>query len=551
VSSSQPESSALSVSSTDTPFRVGKGASRGVEASPGSSVPLPSDVVSAGAQRLVAAMRFSAAVSLLYLVLYFVVWPEQARWSARGISIAMVVVSVALAAYLRRPGLRERSVAGIGIAYMAFVCLALALIDYTGALPGSRAMENVSWSCVVIVFFLTVIPAPAPQLLAGGLLAASMTPLALAAMIPVMGYEVPPAGTVLSMLLPPYLCALLGFIPARVMCQLGRELGRARRLGSYELVERLGSGGMGEVWRAHHRMLVRPAAIKLIRPEMLGGSRATGELLERFRREAQATALLESSHTVELYDFGVTDDGVLYHVMELLHGIDLHSLVRRFGPIPDERVVHILIQVCDSLDDAHRGGLVHRDVKPANLFLGRTRRHFDHVKVLDFGLVKSLAPEAGVEEIEATREGQITGTPAYMSPEMVTGESELDGRSDLYCLGCVAYWLLTGSHVFEEATPMKTAVAHAAKEPTPPSERASRPILAPLEALVMQCLAKQPDARPGSAAVMGARLADIELPSPWTERRAEEWWRENLPELAEAPDRPQPISGAGIPVRSI
>jgi len=531
------------LSATDTPPHVGKGVPSSAECPSGSGAGIPRDVVGAAARRLVAAMRFSAVVSLLYLILYLLVWPEQGRWLARIVSITMVVLSLALAAYLGRPGPTERAVARIGLAYLALTCLALGFIDYSGELPGSRAMENVSWSCVVIVFFLTVVPAPVPQLLAGGLVAASMTPLALAVMIPAMQHDVPPAGTILSMLLPPYLCALLGLIPAKVMWHLSRELGRARRLGSYELVERLGAGGMGEVWRARHRMLVRPAAIKLIRPEVLGTAAPGSELLERFRREAQATASLESPHTVELYDFGVTEDGVFYHVMELLRGIDLHSLVRRFGPLPEERAVHVLLQACDSLDDAHRSGLIHRDVKPANLFLGRTRRRYDHLKVLDFGLVKSLAPGRDPGEVEATRDGQITGTPAYMSPEMVTGESELDGRSDLYSLGCVAYWLLTGGHVFEEATAMKTAVAHAAQDPTPPSQRAGRPILAPLEAIVMECLAKDPGGRPGSAAALGWRLAALPLPSPWTEERAASWWRDNLPELAV----PEPGLGSSAP----
>jgi len=515
------------------------------------SEPLPSDFVSSSARRLAAAMHVTAAITGVYFLLYVFVWPEQARWLARVLSVVIVIASLVCARLVRQRPRSQSSVATIGVVYEVLFCLSVALMDFTHPLPSGRAMETVSWACVAIVFFQVIIPASPRRNLAGGLVAASMTPLALALAIPIEGHAVPAPDMVLSMVLPPYFCALLGVVPAGVMAKLGSELRRARRLGSYELVERLGSGGMGEVWRARHRMLARPAAIKLIKPEALGGRQvASDELLERFRREAQATASLESSHTVELYDFGVTDDGVLFHVMELLRGIDLNSLVRRFGPIPSERVVHILLQACDSLDDAHASGLIHRDVKPANIFLARRRRRFDHVKLLDFGLVKAVGRPRGEEEIEATREGRIPGTPGYMAPEMITGEGELDGQSDLYSLGCVAYWLLTGRLVFEEATAMKTAVAHVTQAPIPPSGRTEAPVLASLEALVMECLVKEPGARPAGAAALGERLAALRLPEPWTPERAEAWWLDHLPEAAAEEATPAtPASHGPIPVR--
>jgi len=318
---------------------------------------------------------------------------------------------------------------------------------------------------------------------------------------------------------------LMAYGGVRVVSRLGAAVRQARELGSYRLVERLGRGGMGEVWRAEHRLLARPAAIKLIRPEVLGANdpEARRLLMRRFEREAQATAMMRSMHTIELYDFGVSDDGTFYHVMELLGGYDLHALVGRFGPVPAERVVHLLRQVCDSLGEAHEAGLIHRDIKPANIYACRYGREVDVVKVLDFGLVKHVqAPEPGADLVTA---GQLAGgTPAFMAPEQALGEDRVDARSDLYAVGCVAYWLLTGTLVFEGATPLETIVMHVHAQPELPSRRADLPIPPQLEALVLTCLAKDPAARPATADELGARLAAVPLERPWTPERAREWW---------------------------
>jgi serine/threonine protein kinase len=207
----------------------------------------------------------------------------------------------------------------------------------------------------------------------------------------------------------------------------------------YQLVERLGEGGMGEVWRAKHRFLARPAAIKLMRPEVLGGSSVERQSLSLlFEREAQATASMRSPHTIELYDFGVADDGAFYYVMEFLDGFDLQALIDRFGPIPPDRAVHLLKQVCHSLAEAHAEGLIHRDVKPANVYVCRHGREVDFVKVLDFGLVKSQNDALG-SDITLSRDHSVGGTPSFMPPEQVLGDRPLDGRSDIYAVGCLAY----------------------------------------------------------------------------------------------------------------
>jgi serine/threonine-protein kinase len=281
-------------------------------------------------------------------------------------------------------------------------------------------------------------------------------------------------------------------------------------------------------------MLARPAAIKLIRPESMAAR--TGEkanvAVERFHREAEAAARLQSPHSVGVYDFGATEDGTLYIVMELLQGMDLESLVRHEGPLPASRVVHILRQVCESLEEAHVSGLVHRDIKPANLHIGRFGLRDDFVKVLDFGLVKTAA--VGGAQSLATIEGVIMGTPAYMAPEMALGDN-VDARADLYALGCVAYYLLTGEQVFTGDTVLKVITQHLQAVPVPPSERTGLPIPATLEHLVLACLAKKPEQRPQNARQLAQSLDAIEGMT-WGEDEANRWWSQHHPPPASRSD---------------
>ncbi len=318
----------------------------------------------------------------------------------------------------------------------------------------------------------------------------------------------------------------LATISSRVTYGLRRQVAEANELGQYVLEEKIGGGGMGEVWQARHRLLIRPAAIKLIRPQMSGDA---GLLLRRFEREARATAALKSPHTVQLYDFGATDDGRLYYVMELLDGVDLDTLVRQYGPLPAERVVHLLRQVCSSLQDAHVNGLVHRDIKPANIVVSRAGTTFDFAKVLDFGLVKLDTDRKGEDDVKLTSEGSAGGTPAFMAPEVVLGVADTDHRVDLYALGCVGYWLLTGKLVFAGKSAMEVMFHHAHTPPSRPSTRSELPIPASLEDLVMDCLEKDPIRRPASAEAVSAGLAAVALESPWTVERAERWWEMHRP----------------------
>jgi eukaryotic-like serine/threonine-protein kinase len=320
-------------------------------------------------------------------------------------------------------------------------------------------------------------------------------------------------------------------VTSRILYDLRRSVREASELGQYALEERLGSGGMGEVWRARHRFLVRAAAIKLIRPDLLDSRRGDPGLpLRRFEREALATAALRSPHTVQLYDFGQAEDGTLFYVMELLVGIDLEKLVSRFGPVPPERAVHILKQVCHSLDEAHQNGLTHRDIKPANIFVSAVGTELDFVKVLDFGLVRVLPARTDADQIKLSADRPVGGTPAYTAPEIASGQTSYDHRVDLYAIGCVGYWLVTGKLVFEGDSMLNVLVDHAHTVPPRPHTRTDQSIPAELEQIIMDCLEKDPARRPPSAAVLADRLAAVPLAQQWTRERAETWWSSNMPQ---------------------
>jgi serine/threonine-protein kinase len=278
-------------------------------------------------------------------------------------------------------------------------------------------------------------------------------------------------------------------------------------------------------------MLARPAAIKMIKPEYLTSS--NGESLKvvvsRFKKEARLTAGLRSPHTINLYDFGVTEGGVFFYVMEYLLGTDLQALVERHGPQPPERSVLLLKQAAESLSEAHRKGLIHRDVKPSNLFLTRIGNEQDFVKVLDFGLVKQQRTMADAETL-MTQQGVTTGTPAFMAPEMALGKEEIDHRIDIYALGCVGYWLLTGQLVFEGSTPIEIVTEHIKTPPEPPSTRTELEIPKCLDDLIMSCLEKHPESRPANLDHFSCRLEECEFSTPWTGKRASEWWNRHLPE---------------------
>ncbi|HKA36574.1 MAG TPA: serine/threonine-protein kinase, partial [Thermoanaerobaculia bacterium] len=376
------------------------------------------------------------------------------------------------------------------------------------------------WSSLVVwlIIFPLLVPNARRTVVLASLATAAMDPIGLLIHI-AAGAPVPTAGTVARGMVPILVSCVLGIALSRIVHDLNAEVRRARELGSYHLVSLIGHGGMGEVWRAQHRMLARPAAIKLIRPDASGG--ISRDTLVRFEREAQATAGLSSPHTVQVYDFGITEDGAFYYVMEMLTGLDAETLVRRHGAMPAERVVYVLLQVCKSLEEAHARGLVHRDIKPANIFVCRYGLECDFVKVLDFGLVKTLGFASGAG---LTAVGVVAGTPEYMAPEIARGERDFDHRADLYSLGCVAYRMLSAGPVFDSQSPIEFLIDQVRTPPLRPSSKAGVAIPRGLEDIVMECLEKDPARRPQSAAELAGRLRALEVDS-WTARRAEEWWQ--------------------------
>jgi eukaryotic-like serine/threonine-protein kinase len=314
-----------------------------------------------------------------------------------------------------------------------------------------------------------------------------------------------------------YICATYG---TSVIGNLREEAFVAKQLGQYRLCRPLGSGGMGEVYLAEHQMMKRPCAIKLIRP----GKSADPQALARFEREVRATAKLSHWNSIEIFDYGRTDDGTFYYVMEYLPGLSLADLVEKHGALPPARAVHLLMQTCDALAEAHAQGLIHRDIKPGNIFSAQRGGIFDVAKLLDFGLAKPISHD--VQPVQLTQEGAITGSPLYMSPEQALGDSEPDARSDIYSIGAVAYYLLTGSPPFSGDKAIRIILAHAHDEVVPPS-RLRTDIPADVEQIVMRCLAKNPEERYQDVLALRQALSECAAATGWTHGDAAKWWQIN------------------------
>ena len=297
------------------------------------------------------------------------------------------------------------------------------------------------------------------------------------------------------------------------------EVFQAKQLGQYRLIEPLGAGGMGEVFLAEHRMLKRPCAIKLIHPDRAGDPL----VLARFEREVRMTARLSHWNTVEIFDYGRTDDGTFFYVMEYLPGLSLEDVLKRHGPLPAERVVHLLRQTCQGLREAHEIGLIHRDIKPGNLFASQRGGLYDVVKLLDFGLVKPIHEN---NSASLSQEGGISGTPLFMSPEQARGLSDLDARSDIYSMGAVAYALLTGRPPFDGNNAIEVMIAHARDEVMWPSKYGAD-VPSDLERIVLRCLAKPPEDRFQDVSSLEQALAACACADQWTQRDAARWWRDN------------------------
>jgi serine/threonine-protein kinase len=446
--------------------------------------------------------------------------------------LILILLTLGMAFVCRRRVLNPRATVRLGLVYQVTGALIISVCAFHGDMLLQPVMVKLSWLAVWILLFPLFVPGPPARSLAVSLLAATTAPAVFLNWSFANDQPLPTLPVFALTFAPYYVCAGLAVLPAWLVYDLGATASAAReaarRLGSYRLIERLGGGGMGEVWRAEHSLLARPAAIKLVhepQPGQPGPSKA--EVLARFEREAKTTAALTSPHTVSLYDYGLTVDGTLYYAMELLDGLDLHTLVVQFGPLSPARAVYLLRQVCDSLSEAHSAGLVHRDIKPSNLVACRVGGRVDFVKVLDFGLVRRVHQTPDDRLVSDAR--FLLGTPAFMAPELVTAPEDVDARADIYAMGCVAYWLLTGALVFDQPTVMATVADHVHAIPNAPSESTEGPIPAELDDLVLACLAKVPALRPQSADELHRLLGEVTIDQPWTQRRARAWW-EALPQ---------------------
>jgi hypothetical protein len=434
----------------------------------------------------------------------------------RGGHLAGTLIALALWLVLRsRRDYSPRALHALDAAGTLGICVSFVLMGHQSLQPYGFYTSVLSVAHVSITRAMVVPSVPGRTLLlaalgsAGLIVSRALSPLSLE--LPAL----PGAfgrGMIEAVLWSTAACAV-ATVASRVIYGLQEKAREARQLGQYALEERIGQGGMGEIYRAHHAMLRRPTAVKIMSGH---GSEAQ---LKRFEREVQLTARLTHPNTISIYDYGRTPGGLFYYAMELLDGLTLEQLVERYGPLPPARVIHLLSQVCGALKEAHGIGLIHRDIKPANIYLCRRGEIADFVKVLDFGLVRELN---GSGNVSLSSADAVVGTPLYLSPEAILKPSQIDARADIYGLGGVAYYLATGTTPFSGQNMVEICGHHLHTEPEPPSRR--RAIPADLERVILSCLAKDPAARPQSAAALLKTLATCPCAPGWTQADAEAWW---------------------------
>src|SRR5262245_2014048 len=477
---------------------------------------LPTDLVErSGSQIRKAALAFAAIWAFVLIIAWPVAYAfngsilRERGFPSPGTEIAVIglLISVAMAWYASRKHADREQTLTLALGHEVITAALVSWIAWWA--PGDTFRTSLSPICLFLPIYPALAPLAPRRVLTAGILAATTD---------VLGWSiaeargVAPSAPALQMFFAfstTYLCALLSILPATIIRRLGREVQEARDMGAYRLGKLIGKGGMGEVYRASHRLLARPAAVKVIgvsdMSEMDAESRTRA--LERFRREAAVAAALTSPHTISLFDFGVTDRGTYYYVMELLQGMDLQAMVDRHGPIPPARALHFLRQTAVSLAEAHQFGIVHRDIKPSNIYASRLALEVDFVKVLDFGVVKVEPKKLDADSLKLSREDVPIGTPAYMAPEGIDGGAALTPASDIYSLGCVAFFILTGDMVFRASSVLQMAIKHSEEQPKAPSSvLGSNGITPELDALVLRCLSKNPADRPADALALLALL---------------------------------------------
>lgn len=474
--------------------------------------------------------RFGLAAAGLFLSalgVRLVISAAIGEWTFSALDLGGLVGAAALLTLvwltLRRGSYSERTLRGADL--VAMNCVTIALVVMVLGIPPNAHPETVLLLSMIVTFGMrvTYVPSTATQTL---VVQGTATSWLIVAILEIQSRHaaVSPDDSYTSMraiLLNTFVwwafSVSINAGASRVIFGLRQKIREAEQLGQYTLETKLGEGGMGAVYRASHALLRRPTAIKLLPP-----SRRDDTSVERFEKEVQRTAALTHPNIVTVFDYGRTPDGIFYYAMEFLDGLDLDELVRRFGPQPPARVAHLLRQICDGLAAAHEVDLIHRDVKPANVFALRGGPSADLVKIVDFGLVK----EAGEEADAGPSEDVITGTPHYLSPEAIQTPGAIDARSDLYAVGAVGYFLLTGTHVFDADTLVELLAQHLDARPVPPSERLGAPVPEGLEELVLRCLEKDPAIRPADAVTLRALLDSLEDVALWRTEDAARWWTE-------------------------
>jgi serine/threonine-protein kinase len=498
----------------------------------GGLTSLPPELLAEASRRLGwAALIYACSYFVAYFGPHVIAWlsvPGYAFVRVQNIfAVASVLLGLVVFGLSRWSNFTPQRLLDVGLVFEVAGAFGISVAQFWNGFVPVEIFQNrfagIPWESAWILIFPLIAPNTPRKVLAAALASASTGPVVVA-LTAALGTDIgrTPVMVATQFLFTTYLCAVLAYLIACIVYGYGVRLRKAREFGSYELVTKLGEGGMGEVWVARHRMLARPAAVKLVRPELLGHDQRSRETaIRRFEREARATAALRSTHTIDVYDFGVSEDGSFFYVMEFLEGLTLDTMVQRYGPIPAGRAVYLLRQICHSLGEAHARGMVHRDIKPANIFSSRLGPDCDFVKVLDFGLVKQTTDLN--ESTALTGLGVAAGTPAFMAPEVALSQTDVDPRADIYAVGCVAYWLVTGEVVFKRDTSLATVLAHVRDTPDAPSTHTELPIPDSLDQLVLECLAKDPAARPQTTGELSSRLDAINVP-PWTADDARKWW---------------------------
>jgi len=511
--------------------------SASLRAEAASRFDLPYDMLRIARRRVRVAAGIGMLAYALFLIFGLSRLAEPTEFERRFDSVANAIglglcAAVLAATAFRRIG--DRTILGIALAAQVLLCALISITAPRIAFANSGHIPALTWVVPVVILFPLLVPASPLVTLMVSAVCAATVPVGLW-ILEQSGAIAARTSTYWAAGVASALAAAIAVLGARTIYGAGRQMAAVRRVGSYELLDRLGQGGMGEVWKARHTFLARPAAVKLILPATLQGpTEERDAVVLRFTREAQTTASLRSPHTVTLFDFGTSAGGDFYYAMELLDGMNIEHFVYRFGPVEPRRVVNWLLQACHSLGEAHANGLVHRDIKPANVFLCRYGRDVDFVKLLDFGLSKPVAaPEDAMAMATATADPALTtpgerpGTPGYMAPEQVFGLAA-EPRTDLYALGCVGYFLLAGRKPFESKVAGELMRQHAQATPPPLATLAPHPVPQRLQTLIAACLAKTPADRPRDADELARELDACASAQPWTSNEARAWWNEHL-----------------------